>query len=72
MLKCFDPLAGRKSSNGILLGFSEVFRKFYAIELYFKVAKLFGRIYSHTLEGTNNSLEVFLPGRGLETFPGRY
>ena len=35
--------AGAKSSNGVLLGFSELFRKFYATEVYSEVASL----YSH-------------------------
>ena len=51
-VKCFEPLpvnpAGAKSSNGILLGFSKLFRKLYATEEYSEVVKMFRRIYTHT------------------------
>ena len=60
---------GAKSSNGVPLGFSELFRKFYAAEMYSEVAKMFKGVYTYTLEGKNDSLEVLLPGRMLGTFP---
>ena len=43
--------AGAKSSNGVLLGFSELFRKFYAAEVYSEVVKMFRRVYTPTYGG---------------------
>ena len=40
-----------KSSNGILLGFSELLRKFYAVEVYSEAAKMFRRVYINTYGG---------------------
>ena len=53
-----------KSSKtiGILLGFSEQFRKVYTAEFYSEVAK-------KELEGQNDSLDVFYLGHALGTFP---
>ena len=40
--------AGVKSSNGVLLGFSELFRRFYAEEVYSEAAKKNQKsLYSH-------------------------
>ena len=47
-------------------------QKILPAEVYSEVAKLFGRVYTRTYAGQNDSLEVFLTGRGLGTFPGRY
>ena len=38
-------------TNPVLLGFSELFRKFYAVEVYSEVAKMFRRVYNHTYGG---------------------
>ena len=56
-VKCFDPLPvtiqleRRVVINGVLLGFSELFREFYAAEVYSEVAKMFRRVYTHTYGG---------------------
>ena len=64
--------AGAKSFNGILLGFSELFRKFDATEVYSEVAKKCSEVLILTcMEGQNDSLELFLPGCELRTFPWR-
>ena len=70
-VKCVDPLPVKSSwrvENGILLGFSELFRKFYAAEEYSEVVKMFRRFILALVEGQNDSLELFLPGRALGTF----
>ena len=57
-----------RSSNGIFIGFVKLFKNFYAVEKYSKVAKMFRTVFAH-MEGQNDSLEVFLPGRALGFFP---
>ena len=54
------------SSDGILLGFSKLIRKFNTAEEYTEVDKMFRRVY---YLGQIYSLEVFLPGHALGTFP---
>ena len=43
-------LERRVLSNGVLLGFSELFRKFYTAEDYTEVAKMLS-VYTHTYNG---------------------
>ena len=63
-VKCFNflPLIIllERSVNGVLLGFSELFSKFYVTEEYSEAAKMFRVVYTPTMEGENDSLEVFL------------
>ena len=68
----FRPFTGQnaaeaKSCNGIQLGFSEFFRKFYATKEYTEVVIVLRRDNTHTYGGLKDSLEVLLPGRVLGT-----
>ena len=60
--------AGAKSPNGVLLGFSLLFRKFCAAEQYTEVAKMLEEFILTLMEGQNDSLDVILR-RALGTFP---
>ena len=70
MLQPFTSLnpAGAKRSNGVVLAFSELFRKFYAVEEYSEVAKMLSRVHTRTYGG-KIFLGSFLPGHVLGTFP---
>ena len=64
----FRPFTGQnpaapKSSNGI--GSFELYRKFYAVEEYSEVAKMFRRFILTLMEGEKYSLEIFPPGHAL-------
>ena len=72
-VKCFDPLPvkiqlkRRVLMVTYVLGFSELFRKFFAAEVYSEVAKMYLEEFILPLmEGQNGSLELF-PGCALGT-----
>ena len=55
-VKVFQPFTGQNSagvntSNVMMTRFSELFRKFYAAEVYSEAAKMFRRVYTHTYGG---------------------
>ena len=59
----FDPLPVRiqLQRRGLMASSLELFRKFYAAEEYSEVAKMFRRVYTQTMEGENDFLEVSWP-----------
>ena len=70
----FRPFTGQtpaeaNSSNSVLLGFSELLRKFYTAEVYSEAAKMLRRVLLTLVEGEYDSLKVILPGRALGSFP---